>query len=181
MATLPSKTALSERKRRSRPSGVTQDNTCAPSLLITAVAPFGPFRRKAGIPWNSISSMEGFMGIRNDVKMGADMQQFDAMADQGNAAGPAIIAGIAVLEGKNPLQAEYSLIVTNQPQGTADHRFIKKLQPLLTTRLARGINTEFTGFQVIQPKPHEADKPEQKQQFDPIHYTSIRKAEILYR
>ena len=88
--------------------------------------------------------------------------------------------GIAVLKGKNALQAEYAIVVADQPEGTPGHGFVEKLQALFSAGIACRLNTDFACLHAIQPEPDGSDQHAKKHQFIPIHRVSIRKAEILH-
>lgn len=109
------------------------------------------------------------MRIRNDVKVGANVQQLDLLAEEGHATGAAIIAVIAIFKGKNPAQTQYPVVVTRQTQRMANDRFIEKLQPFLGAGTTRRLNTDLARFQAIQPEPDTAAQDEQRQQFQPTH------------
>lgn len=103
------------------------------------------------------------MSTRHNVKVGADVEQLDLMAEHGHAARTTVIAGIAVFEGENPLPAEDAVIIANQFQGTAGNRFIEKLQAFLGTRLACRRDADFTRPQAVQPEPQSGAQGTEKQ------------------
>lgn len=103
------------------------------------------------------------MGIRNDIKVGANVEHLDMVAEQGHTAKTTVISRIAVFEGKNTLPAEHAIIVANEFQGTPGDGFIKKLQAFLGTGAACRGNADFTCFQAIQPEPETANQHAKKQ------------------
>ena len=64
------------------------------------------------------------MGIRNDIKVGANVEYLDLVAEQGHTAKTTVISRITVFKGKNALPAEYAVVVANQFQGAPGNRFI---------------------------------------------------------
>jgi len=94
------------------------------------------------------------MSARNDVKVGTDMQHVDMVTGHGHAAKTAIIARIAVFEGKNTLQSKYAFVVPLQFHRPSDHGFVQKLQAFILAGIACRQNPDFARLEAIQPKPH---------------------------
>lgn len=121
------------------------------------------------------------MGIRNHVKVGTDMQEFDIVAEQRDAAGAPVVPGIAVFEGIDTAQPEPPGVVAGQAHRGANNGFIEKLQTVVLTGATGRIDADFTRFQAIQPEPDADGSQGKKQQFAQIHRPSIRNVEILHR
>jgi len=103
------------------------------------------------------------------------MQQLDRMAEQRDAAGTSVVAGIAIFEGIDTTQLEVPLVVARQAEKTADDSFVEKLQAFLGACLLCRMYPDFTGFEGIKPEPDAAHHQGEGQKFVQVHGTSIRK------
>jgi hypothetical protein len=54
------------------------------------------------------------MGVRNDIKVGTDMQELDIVAEHGHAAGTTVVSRVAVFEGIGTAQPKAPDIVARQ-------------------------------------------------------------------
>ncbi len=81
------------------------------------------------------------------------MEYFDIVTKHGDAAGTAIVAGIAVFKAVDPPQAELSGSIAGQAEELPDHRLVEKLQAFALTGVAGGPDTDFARFQAVQPEP----------------------------
>lgn len=106
------------------------------------------------------------------------MQNFDIMAEHGNATGSSVIARVAVFKGINTAQFQAPFVIAREAQRIADHGFVKKLQTFVMTGIPGSLHADFTCLEAIKPEPDAKGCQNKEQQFSQIHHPSIRNKEI---
>ena len=69
-----------------------------------------------------------FRCLGHHIKLWTDMDQFDPVPEQRDAAGTAVVAGIAVFENIDAAQFEPPFVVPRDPERVAGNRRIEELQ-----------------------------------------------------
>lgn len=91
------------------------------------------------------------------------MQNFDLVAEQGDAAGTPVVPGVAIFESVDTAQFESAGIIPGQTHRGANNGFIEKLETLFLTGIAGGMHADFPRFQAIEPEP-DAKSSQDKEQ-----------------
>lgn len=91
------------------------------------------------------------------------MQNFDVMAEHGNATGAPVVAGIAVFKAIDAAQLQTPGIIACQAQRIAYHAVVKELQALAMAGIAGSLHANFPCLQAVEPEPDAKCNQEKKQ------------------
>jgi hypothetical protein len=83
----------------------------------------------------------------------AHVEEYHATAEQDDAPGPPVVAGVAVLESVAALKLDPARVVACEPDRGDGDRVVEEEQPLGSARFARERDGGFTRFQTVVPEP----------------------------